>query len=74
MAVVQATIKAALDNLSAEMEESPMTDSDYDNALAGIIRDAILSATVTTPAGVAVQVSVSSGTGDTTEAGIGTVS
>jgi hypothetical protein len=47
MAVVQATIKTALDVLSATMEAAPMSDSDYNNALAGIIRNAILSATVT---------------------------
>ena len=46
MAVVQATIKAALDALSVTMETAPMSDSDYNNALAGIIRNAILSATV----------------------------
>jgi len=46
MAVVQATIKAALDALSVTMKTAPMSDSDYNNALAGIIRNAILSATV----------------------------
>ena len=47
MAVVQATIKAALDALSATANTAPMSDSDYNNALAGIIKDAILSASVT---------------------------
>jgi len=46
MAVVQETIKAALDVLSTSAKASPMSDSDYNNALAGIIKNAILSATV----------------------------
>jgi hypothetical protein len=46
MAVVQATIKAALDVLSTNMKTAPMSDSDYNDAMAGIIRNAILSATV----------------------------
>jgi hypothetical protein len=49
MAVVQATIKAALDALSVTMKTAPMSDSDYNNALAGIIRNAILSASLSVP-------------------------
>ena len=67
MAVLQATIKAALDVLSTTMKEAPMSDSDYNNALAGIIRNAILSATVNS--GIAVQVNTGTGTGATTSTG-----
>ncbi len=47
MAVVKATIKAALVALYTSAEASPMTKEDFADEMAEIIRDAILSATIT---------------------------
>ena len=47
MAVVKATIKAALLALYTSAEASPMTRDDFADEMADIIRDAILSATIT---------------------------
>ncbi len=47
MAVVKATIKAALVALYTSAEASSMTKEDFADEMAEIIRDAILSATIT---------------------------
>ena len=46
MPVVQATIKSALEALYATAKASPMTESDFADGMATIIRDTILTATV----------------------------
>lgn len=46
MPVVQATIKSALEALYTTAKASPMSDADFADGMAKIIRDAILTATV----------------------------
>lgn len=70
MAVVEATIKAALLALYNDAKTEAMSEDEFAEGMAGIIRDAILTATVN--AGIAVQVVPSTGTGATT--GTGTLS
>lgn len=69
MAVIKNTIKTELKALYLQAQ-SGMTDDEFADAMANIIRNAILSATVNT--GIAVTVSVSTGIGSTT--GTGTLS
>jgi hypothetical protein len=47
MAVVQATIKASLVELYNSAKENAMTEADFADGMATIIREAILSAQVT---------------------------
>jgi len=70
MAVVKATIKAALLALYARAKTEELTDDQYADAEADIIRNAVISATVNT--GISVQVNTGTGTGATI--GTGTVS
>jgi hypothetical protein len=62
MAVVQATIKAALLAVYNEAKAAPMSEADFADKIATVISDAILSATVTgtatgvTPGGASVPV------------------
>jgi hypothetical protein len=67
MAVVEATIeqqvKALLNNLKDGDPDTTMDE--FSNKIATIIKDAILSATITVPV-IPVQVAVPSGTGATT--------
>lgn len=81
MAVVQATIKAQLLELYNDAVDSPMDEDTFADRMAGIIRDAILSADISVSTSVAV-VSVSgvttgpgvSGPGTGTGTGTGTIS
>lgn len=67
MAVVKATIKSQLLALYNSAKSSPMTEDQFADTMADIIRSAVLSATVN--AGIAVQVTPSTGTGATTATG-----
>ena len=67
MAVVKATIKSQLLALYNSAKSSPMTEDQFADTMADIIRSAILSATVNS--GIAVQVTPSTGTGSTTATG-----
>lgn len=67
MAVVKATIKSQLLALYNSAKSSPMTEDQFADTMADIIKDAILSAAVN--AGIAVQVTPSTGTGATTATG-----
>lgn len=67
MAVVKATIKSSLLTLYNSAKNNEMTEDEFADGMADIIRNAILSATVNS--GIAVQVSTSTGTGATTSTG-----
>lgn len=79
MALVNSTLSDALNTLDSQAEEAaktanPMSHSDYNTAFAAAIAAFIKTATVTTPAGVAVQVTPATGTGATKTPGVGVVS
>jgi|WetSurMetagenome_2_1015567.scaffolds.fasta_scaffold126963_3 hypothetical protein len=67
MAVVQATIKSALISLYNSAKENKMSESDFADGMATIIKDAILSATVNS--NIPVTVSTGTGIGATTATG-----
>lgn len=72
MAIATSTFITGLKDLEAEMLEaaeagSPKASGYYEEQLGALITDLILSATV--PAGIAVQVTPSTGTGATTGVG-----
>lgn len=67
MAVVKATIKSQLLALYNSAKSSPMTEDQFADTMADIIRSAVLSATVNS--GIAVTVSTSTGVGATTATG-----
>ena len=67
MAVVKATIKSALLSLYNSAKSGEMSESDFADGMADVIRNAILSAQVNS--GIAVQVSTGTGTGATTGTG-----
>lgn len=68
MAVVQDTIKSEIDALMQDLlnVEPKNIPTKFSEGLAEIIRNAILSATITVPSGIPVQVVPTSGTGATT--------
>jgi hypothetical protein len=73
MAVVKETIKTALVGLYTNAKNSEMTESDFADGMADIIRNAILSATITVT--VASVSGVTTGTGVSgSGTGTGTVS
>jgi len=63
MAVSQATIKAALLDLYNDAKSESMSEDDFADEMATIIRNAILSADVTTSVSVASVTAVTTGTG-----------
>lgn len=69
MPVVEATISAELQALYAAAKASPMTDADFADGMAQIMKNAIQSGTV--QSGIAVQVVPATGKGATT--GTGTI-
>ena len=81
MALVDSTLASALNSLFAEADTkakttTPMTQSEFNTKFAKCISDFVKTATVTTPAGVAVSTtgSPTAQTGATTAPGIGEIS
>jgi hypothetical protein len=78
MALVDSTLENALNAIDAQAEAAatttPMTHQQYNALVAAAISTFIKTATVTTPMGVAVQVTPATGTGATTAPGVGVVS
>jgi hypothetical protein len=74
MALNKPGLKAAILAICNNAKTTSMTEEDFADQLANAIDTFVKTGTVTTPAGVAVQVSPASGTGATTAPGIGTIS
>ena len=75
MAVIEQDISTAVKSLLDGLKNGDPDDTiqDFSNEIATIIKAAILSATITVPAGIPVQVSISTGTGATTAPIVSTI-
>jgi hypothetical protein len=69
--VISLSVKSLLDGLKDGNPDDTMQE--FSDGIADIIRDAILSATITVPPGAAVQVVPLTGTGTTTTPTIATI-
>ena len=75
MAVVEATIKQAVKSLLENLKDGDpeITIENFSTEIATIIKNAILSATITVPIGIPVQVVPATGTGATTAPIVATI-
>jgi hypothetical protein len=75
MSVIEASIAAATKSLLENLKDGDPDETiqEFSNQMAGIIKDAILSATITVPAGIPVQVTPATGTGATTAPIVATI-
>lgn len=75
MAVIEQDISTAVKSLLDGLKNGDPDDTiqDFSNNIATIIKDAILSATITVPAGIPVQVTPATGTGSTTAPSTATI-
>ena len=74
MALNKAALKAGIQSLAQNITENEGSYSDFADGMADLIDTFVKSGTVTVPLGVAVLVTVATGVGSTTVAGIGTIS